>query len=145
VKMKRIKGVIPKLRTGGFAMYIDDQRFLNCEMATLTKTTGFLDAETSKGVQEFSLEKASASLLGKPLYFFLNGITEALELVFDKERIVEDGYSSSEVYSRGHSQYKREMFKNLNASMKFIGIVFLLIIGTVILTYLMTSMYFKGR
>jgi len=148
----------------GFVLYVWNERNLNCKLVPLPKIRSVLRVNQD---ETFEIGKPSLVIDGKPLFIVVRGIPYSItvelrdialflrELKFNeseiKEKIpvdttmlVQEGYSASEIDAKIHSVYTQRMFRAPRFTMQNVIIVLLTIVSSCMITYMITSMYFRA-
>jgi len=92
----------------------------------------------------FNLGQPSMYLEGKPLFIVVREIPYSIDLVLDKSKLYEKGYSASEIDAKIHSIYTQRIFRPPRITFQAVILIILTILTSCLITYMLTAMYFNS-
>ena len=144
IKEKTDTNVKRLLAFQGYVLYCYNPENLNCKLIPLPRLDPTLRIKTTGEV--FQLGRPSLYIEGKPLFIIIRGFPFSIDIKLNENRdkLIERGYNPAEIDARIHSIYTQRIFRAPKITLQSIVIVFLLILSSCLVTYMITSMYFQS-
>lgn len=162
---KKIKSSVKNfLSFAGYILYVYSETHLNCKLIPLSTLASTIRINKDESI---FLGKPALFIEGKPLWIIVRGFpyTMELEMIGLKEKLIElgfslseiekrvkkddtllirQGYSSSDIDAKTYSLVAKRVFRIPKMSMSNVILVLLLMLSSCLITYLITSMYFQA-
>lgn len=131
------------LKFPAYLLYCFNEENLQFKLIALPQHEPATDLKTTQEV--FNLGKPCLFLEGKPLYLVVREIPYSINLELEKHKAIlkEKGYDSQEIKAKIHSIYTYFVFGISRINIQFIVSMILIVICTVLTTFMLTGMYYK--